>query len=110
MAVEEQIQWVLPYVQEGLADIQKENIMEDLESGEFECITVGEFLMDLKKEFEGGNGKTMKVAELKKVKESGTKNKHRRGKQSKAAIALSLAKEIKDSIADASSACTNRES
>ena len=54
--------------------------MEDLESGEFECITVGEFLMDLKKEFEGGNGKTMKMAELKKVKESGTKNKHRRGK------------------------------
>ena len=54
--------------------------MEDLESGEFEYITVGEFLMDLKKEFEGGNGKTMKVAELKKVKESGTKNKYRRGK------------------------------
>ena len=31
VAVEEQIQWVLLYVQGGLADIWKENILEDLE-------------------------------------------------------------------------------
>ena len=28
--IEKQIQWVLSYVQEGLADICKENILEDL--------------------------------------------------------------------------------
>jgi len=43
--------------------------MEDLESGEFEYMTVGEFLMDLKKKFEGGNDNTIKIAELKKVKQ-----------------------------------------
>jgi len=31
VAVEEQIQWVLSYVQEGLADVWKKNILEDLE-------------------------------------------------------------------------------
>jgi len=43
--------------------------MENLESGEFEYITVGEFLMDLKKKFKKGNDKTMKVVELKKIKQ-----------------------------------------
>ena len=33
-AVEEQIQWVLSYVQEESADIWKENVLEDLEEGE----------------------------------------------------------------------------
>ncbi len=50
MAVEEQIQWVLPYVQEGLADIQKENIMEDLESGEFEYMNSRRIFDGSKKE------------------------------------------------------------
>jgi len=31
--VEEQIQWVLSYMQGELADIWKENILEDLEQG-----------------------------------------------------------------------------
>jgi len=31
VAVEEQIQWVLSYVQGGLADVWKKNILEDLE-------------------------------------------------------------------------------
>ena len=52
--VEEQIQWVLSYVQRGLADIWKKNIMKNLENEELEYITVGEFLMDLKKEFGRG--------------------------------------------------------
>ncbi len=33
VAVEEQIQWVLSYVQGGSADIWKENMLEDLEAG-----------------------------------------------------------------------------
>jgi len=32
--VEEQIQWVLSYVQGGSADVWKENMMEELEAGE----------------------------------------------------------------------------
>ena len=31
--VEEQVQWVLSYVQGGSADVWKENVMEELESG-----------------------------------------------------------------------------
>jgi len=31
--VEEQIQWILLYIQRGLADIWKENVLEDLERG-----------------------------------------------------------------------------
>ena len=60
-AVEEQIQWVLLYIQEKSAYIWKENILEDLEIEALEYVTVGEFLADLKKE--------IKVTELKKVKQ-----------------------------------------
>ena len=34
--VEEQVQWVLSYVQGGSADIWKENVMEEMEAGEVE--------------------------------------------------------------------------
>ena len=53
VAVEKQIQWVLSYVQGGLADIWKENMLEDLEGGLLEYKTVGEFLAEKKKEFRG---------------------------------------------------------
>ena len=43
--------------------------MKNLENEELEYITVGEFLMDLKKEFERGDNKIIKVVELKKVKQ-----------------------------------------
>ena len=65
VAVEEQIQWVSLYMQEGLADVWKENILEDLEGRLLECETVGEFLADIKKEFGGENEKSVKLAELK---------------------------------------------
>ncbi len=52
--MEEQIQWVLSYVQGGSADIWKENVMEEMESGEMEYESVEEFLTSLKKEFGGG--------------------------------------------------------
>ena len=67
--IEKQIQWMLSYVQEGLADICKENILEDLKIRIVEYTTVGEFLVDLKEEFGKEDEETMKVAELKKVKQ-----------------------------------------
>ena len=64
VTVEEQIQWVLSYVQRELADIWKENVLEDLEEGLLEYETGGEFLTDIKKEFGGGDEELIKVAEL----------------------------------------------
>jgi len=52
--VEEQMQWVLSYIQGGSADVWKENVMEKLETGEMEYETVEKFLTSLKKEFGGG--------------------------------------------------------
>jgi len=43
--------------------------LEDLEAGELDYIIVGEFLVDLKKEFGEGDDKTIKVAKLKKVEQ-----------------------------------------
>ena len=70
-AVEKQIQWVLSYIQGGLADIWKENILEDLEEGELEYESVEEFLTAIKKEFGGGKEESVKVAELKRVEQEG---------------------------------------
>jgi len=42
-SVEEQVQWVLSYVQGGSADIWKENVMEELKTGEVEYESVEEF-------------------------------------------------------------------
>ena len=43
--------------------------MEDLEAEILEYVTVGEFLVDLKKKFEGEDNKMMKMAKLKKVEQ-----------------------------------------
>ena len=69
--VEEQVQWVLSYVQEGSADVWKENIMEELESGEVKYKNVEEFLTSIKKEFGGGEEESMKAAELRKMEQGG---------------------------------------
>ena len=58
-------------MQGGLANIQKENTLEDLERKLLDYETVGEFLTDIRKEFGGGNKKLVKVAELKKVEQGG---------------------------------------
>jgi len=50
-------------------DIWKENILKDLEAGALEYIIVGEFLVDLKREFDGGDNETIKVSELKNVEQ-----------------------------------------
>ena len=59
-------------MQGGLANVQKENTLEDLERKLLDYKTVGEFLTDIRKEFGGGDKKLVKVAELKKV-EQGSK-------------------------------------
>jgi len=69
--VEEQVQWVLTYVQGGSADVWKENMMEELESGEVEYESVEEFLTGLKKEFGGGEEESVKAAELRKLEQGG---------------------------------------
>jgi len=71
MPVEEQIQWVLSYVQGGAADVWKENILEELEAGKLEFETVGEFLAEIKKEFGGGEGGSVKAVELRKLEQRG---------------------------------------
>ena len=65
--MEEQIQWMLSYVQSGAADVWKENVLEELEAGELEFEIVGEFLAEVKREFSGGEEEAVKAAELRKL-------------------------------------------
>jgi len=67
--VEEQVQWVLSYVQGGSADVWKENVIEELESGEIEYETAEEFFTNLRKEFGGGEEESIKVAELRRMEQ-----------------------------------------
>jgi len=46
-------------------------MLEELEIGELEFETVGEFLAEIKKEFGGGKEELAKVAELKKLEQGG---------------------------------------
>ena len=55
-----------------MANVWKENILEDLEGGLLKYKTVEEFLIDIRKEFGGGDEKLVKVIELKKL-EQGSK-------------------------------------
>ena len=66
--VEEQVFWVLSHMQGGSADVWKENIMEELESGEMEYETVEEFLTVLKKEFRGGGRRSSKSGGTKEAR------------------------------------------
>jgi len=71
MTVEEQVQWVLSYVQGGSADVWKENVMEELESGEMEYETAEEFFTSLRKEFGGGEEESVKAVELRRMEQGG---------------------------------------
>ena len=53
------------------ADVWKENMMDELESGEVEYESVEEFLTYLKKEFGGGEEESVKAAELRKLEQEG---------------------------------------
>ena len=69
--IEEQVFWILSHVQEGSADVWKENVMEELEVGEIEYEMVEEFLTVLKKEFGGEEEEAVKAAELRKLEQGG---------------------------------------
>jgi len=69
VSVEEQIQWVLSYIQGGLADIWKKNVLEDLEGGLLEYEIVEEFLTDIKKEFGERDKELIKVVKLQKLEQ-----------------------------------------
>ena len=69
--MEGQVQWILLYMQGGIADIWKENVMEELKSGELEYKSVEEFLTSLKKEFGGGKEESVKAVELRKLEQGG---------------------------------------
>ena len=60
--VEEQVQWVLLYIQGRSANIWKENVIENLVSRNLSYTIVGEFLLDLKEEFDKRDNGIMKVA------------------------------------------------
>jgi len=55
----------------GAVDMWKENMLEELEVGELEFETVGEFLAEIKKEFGRGEEESMKAAELRKLEQEG---------------------------------------
>ena len=69
--VEEQVIWVLLYIQGGSADIWKENVMEELEAEEMEYESIEEFFTSMKKEFGGGEEEATKVAELRQLEQGG---------------------------------------
>jgi len=71
LSVGEQIQLILSYIQGRSADIWKENVMEELETGEIEFELAGEFLVEIRREFGGGDKESVKVVELKKIKQGG---------------------------------------
>ena len=62
---------MLSYVQKGLADVWKENMLEELEAEELEFEIVGEYLAEIKKEFGGGEEELVKAAELRKLEQGG---------------------------------------
>ena len=49
----------------------KENVMEELESGEIEYESAEEFLTSLRKEFGRGEKESVKAAELRKLEQGG---------------------------------------
>ena len=69
VAVEEQIQQILSYIQKGSVDIWKKNILDNLEERLLEYEIAGEFLVDIRKEFEGGDEEIVKVVELKRAEQ-----------------------------------------
>ena len=69
--LEEQVQWILSYIQRGSANIWKENVLKELEAEELEFETVGELLAEIRKEFGGGEEESVKAAELRKLEQGG---------------------------------------
>jgi len=58
-------------VQGKLANVWKENILEDLKGGLLEYKTARQFLADIKKKFEKEDEETVKVVKLKRLEQEG---------------------------------------
>jgi len=56
-------------VQGELADVWKENLLEDSETDEVELESAEEFLLVLKNKFEEGDEESVKVAELRRIEQ-----------------------------------------
>jgi len=52
-------------------NVWKKNLLENLELEEVEFGSVGEFLLELKKEFVGGDDELIKIVELKRIEQEG---------------------------------------
>ena len=52
-----------------MANIWKKNILEDLEESVLECKIVGEFLANIRKEFDKGDEKSVKTVELRRLEQ-----------------------------------------
>ena len=69
--VKEQIQWILFYIQEKSVDIQKKNVIKNLEAEEVEYKLVEEFLLEIKKEFRREDEESVKIMKLKRIEQKG---------------------------------------
>ena len=58
-------------MQGGSADVWKENVIKELESGDIEYESTEEFLTSLRKEFGGGEEESVKAVELRKLEQRG---------------------------------------
>ena len=52
-----------------MANIWKENILENLEKGLLEYEIIGEFLADIRKKFGRGDRESVKIAELRRLEQ-----------------------------------------
>ena len=63
---------ISPFLYAGkISRYLEESVMKELETGEIEFESVGEFLAKIRKEFEEGNEESVKIAELKKIEQGG---------------------------------------
>ena len=61
--------WVLSYVQEGIAEAQKDNLLDELSKGELEVETVEKLFMKMINEF-GETAEEQKIEQLRTVEQS----------------------------------------
>jgi len=64
-----QVQCMLMYVQERLADVWKENVLEDLKAGALEFKMVEKSLEEIKKELGGEDEEAKNIAKLKEIEQ-----------------------------------------
>jgi len=71
MGEEEKILWVLTYVQGGVAEVWKENVLEERRQGISAVETVEELLTKMREEFGEFDEESRKVDELRLLEQGG---------------------------------------